>query len=388
MPIVALAVLFVGCTPEPERPEPEPHACEVDPTGLVCTVAGTGLRGAGADDLPALETDLFLPISVSFTPDGRPLIVDFNNHRIRVLEDDGVLVTLAGNGVHAYALDGVDARDSGLENPIAAVMGLDGALFIQELHGARILRVDPVTNVIETYVGSAESPGYPGYEGDGGPATEASMSEAAGLAIADDGTLYFADAGNHCIRKVTPPDGSGGGGIIDTVAGDGVPGLADGVGREARFDVPMDVEWVPGALYVVESANSTLRHIDLATGEVTTLAGNGDSGFTGDGGPAVDAQLAAPRGLGVGPDGAVYVADSDNHVVRRYDPADGTLVTVVGKPGELHDATPEGPYDGDGVAPQDVLLNWPNDVMVSAGGDLYVMDTLTDRLRRVFLSGD
>jgi DNA-binding beta-propeller fold protein YncE len=164
-------------------------------------------------------------------------------------------------------------------------------------------------------------------------------------------------------------------GIIDTVAGSGVPGLTDGMGRDAAFDRPMDLAWQDGVLYVVESANDTVRRIDLATFEVTRFAGTGDNGYAGDGGPAVEAQLSGPRGIGVAPDGTVYVADTDNHVVRRI-AADGTIHTVLGTAG-----VPD--YDGDGVPPEDSLLNWPNDVAFSPEGDLYVVDTFNDRVRWV-----
>ncbi|MEZ4241099.1 MAG: hypothetical protein R3F59_34060 [Myxococcota bacterium] len=372
---LAAAALLVGCT-GPTEPEPKPDLCGESPEGLVCTIAGTGFRGAGGDGLQALQTDLFLPTAIGFTPDGHLIIDDFNNHKIRLWEDDGTLTTLAGDGIHAYAEDGVPATSSGLENPINAQMAPDWTLYIQELHGARILRVDPVTDILTTYAGSAENPGYPDYCGDGGPADEACLSEAGGMALGPDGTLYFADSGNHCIRQVSPD------GIIDTVAGDGTPGFVDGPADVARFDQPMDLAVADGALYVVESANSALRRIDLATREVTTLAGTGTQGTAGDGGPGVDAQLNAPRGVGVGPDGAVYVADSGNHAIRRLDPVDGTLTTVVGQLG-ASGPPGEAPFHDDGRSPEDAVLNWPNDVAVSPAGDLYLVDTMNDRIRRV-----
>jgi hypothetical protein len=370
-------LLVAACAGAPDRAPPRPDVCALQPAGLLCTIAGIGVSGGGPDG-PALQTPLYHPTSASFTPDGRLLIADYNNNRVRVLED-GELTTLVGVGVHGMALDGALARSTMLENPIDAVMAPDGALFVQEQHGARILRVDPETDRVWTYVGSASNPGYEGYEGDGGFAANASMSQGGGLALADDGTLYFADTGNHCIRRVAlEPFATGEGGevlvpVIDTVAGDGIPGHVDGF--DARFERPIALAVRGDSLYVVEDANHAVRRVDLGTGEVTPVAGTGVAGFSGDGGPATEAQLAGPRGIGLGPDGAIFVADSDNDVIRRID-ADGTIETVAGVPGQSGD-------NGDGRAPTESLLSWPSDVALSPDGDLIVVDMFNARIRAV-----
>lgn len=369
--ILGLATLTAGCTgPEPSFPAPGEPPCLADPTGLICTVAGTGVRAVGGDDLPARETPIFLATSASFDPDGLLLVDDFNAMRIRRIRADGTFETLAGSGLHAYATEGIDARASSLENPIDAVMAPDGTLYIMELHGARVLTVDPVEHIITTYVGSAEAPGYEGYGGDGGPATEASMSQSVGLALDEHGTLFLADTRNNCVRAVSAD------GIIETLAGNGAAEMADGHGTAAGFNQPYGLDYADGQLYVADRANHAIRRVDVATLDVVTIAGMGQAGFAGDGGPAIDARLNGPSGVAVGPDGAVFVADTDNHVVRRIDPDDGTISTVLGQGGVAD-------YDGDGVPPEASLLNWPNDVAVSAEGDLYVVDTLNDRVRAV-----
>lgn len=358
-----LLIWAVGCH-EPDSPPPPPDPCAEDPTGLVCTIAGTGLRGANGDDLPALETHLFLPSSVDIDPDGRIVIVDFNNMRIRRLEDDGILATVAGNGQHSYAAEGVPPRETAIENPIGLAIGLDGRIFVTELHGARVLLIED--DLLRTYAGSAVSPGYPAYSGDGGPATSAGLSEAVGLAVAPDGTLYIADTENNCVRRVTPD------GIIDTIAGNEIPSLVDGVGSEAGFSQPYGLALAGDILYVAERGNHTIRSISLPTGEVKTVAGTGVSGASGDGGPAVLATLFGPLGLEVGPDGALYIADTYNHTVRRID-AEGIITTVVGQPGE-------GGFI-DGVSPEETLLNWPSDLAFTDKGDLVIIDQLNDRVR-------
>jgi sugar lactone lactonase YvrE len=203
------------------------------------------------------------------------------------------------------------------------------------------------------------------------------MSQAVGLALGDDGTLYFADTGNHCIRSVQRGviDGEEVD-VVDTVAGGGLPGYVDGPSDAARFDHPLGLAVIGRALFVADANNDAIRRIDLDTGVVTTAAGAGVRGFSGDGGLAVDAALAGPRGLGAGPDGALYVADSNNHVIRRIDGVDGTIGTVLGVPGESG-------YTGEGTRPDETLLNWPNDVAVSPDGDLIVADTINTRVRIV-----
>lgn len=365
--LVALAAC--GCQVEPEPPPPVADPCGDGDPGVICTLVGTGERGANGDDLPALQTHLYLPTSVAFDLDGNLLTDDFNNMKIRRLEADGTLTTIAGTGQHSYALDSSPALESALENPIDIAVDLDGDLFIAELHGARVLKVDP-TGWLTAYVGSPVNPGYPGYSGDGGPAQAASLGEGQGLVVGDDGILYIADTSNHVIRLVTPEDE-----IIDLVAGTVLPAFTDGIGAEAAFDKPEGLAYVDGILYVADSGNNAIRRIDLATREVTTVAGTGAAGFSGDGGPAVDAELSAPAAVAVGPDGELYVADYQNHVIRRIG-ADGVIDTVVGTPETFG-------FTGDGVPPLEAQLSRPFDVALSPDGDLVIVDQFNDRVRAV-----
>lgn len=344
-----MVVALLACVPPPgDTPVVLPPCAEPGP-GEICTVAGTGDQGSQSVDLPAIDTWLNLPSQVSFDPDGRPILTDFNNMRVRLLEEDGWFQTLTGTGVHAYAgPDGILAVQSPMENPIDAVMGPDRTLYITELHGSRILKIDP-SGILTTFAGDGYAPGYPGYSGDGGPATEADLNEPVGLALDDVGNVWFADTGNHCIRYVDRD------GIIHTLAGSGVAQLVDGVGIAASFNKPHGIAWKDGFLYVADEWNQAVRKVDTTTAEVTTLA----------------AGLGYPLGVDVGPDGSVFVTDSNNYVIQRIFP-DGTMEIVLGQYGVYDFA--DGPIE-------DALLDWPNDVAVSPAGDVYIVDTFNQRLR-------
>jgi len=364
--------LVVGCSggrgsTEPSATDPAAPPLDCSSPGQLCTLAGTGDRAWSEDGGLATETALFLPTDVAFDLDGQPLIVDYNNMRILRLETDGTVNTIVGMGVHAYASDGIDALDTPLENPISMEVGSEGELYVTEQHGARILVVDD--GWVEVYAGSPDDPGVEDWTGDGGPAREGRLSQSVGLARADDGTLFIGDTRNHCIRMVSPD------GVLDALAGSGLRELADGAGASASFDMPQHLAWHDGMVYVADTNNHAVRRIDVATRLVTTIAGTGTPGFSGDGGPGAEAQLHTPQGVGVDSQGRVYIADSDNHVIRRID-TDGTIHTVVGTPGV------DG-YEGDGGAALDGTLHWPTNVIVGPDDTVYVADTLNSVIRTV-----
>jgi sugar lactone lactonase YvrE len=336
--------------------------CDDPPPGVICTVAGTGQAGSNGDDGPALDQWLFAPRFGAVDPEGRFAFADYNNERIRRIEDDQ-LVTIAGNGGHAYATDGVPALATPLENPASVAFAPDGTFWVYEQHGARVLRVDG-DDVLTVFAGSVDAPGYSLYFGDGGPARGGGLSQGNDLAVGPDGTLYVADTCNNAVRSVTPD------GILHTVIAAGPPVTATTYAYCTPADGEISWPWglaVDGdALYVSELGSNAITRVDLTTGEPATVVPPGPGGSP-DG-------LYGPAGMSVGPDGALYVADSANHAIRRVE-ADGSLTTVVGEAG----------VDGfeDGVAPEDTHLWSPTDVEVTADGDLYVVDTLNQRIRRV-----
>ncbi len=329
----------------------------------MCVLAGMGLNGFNGDDQLAANSMLYYPSSVQFDPEDRLVIVDFNNMRLRRLEEDGTLLTIAGSGEHNWSIDGTPFLESPLENPIDAAFLEDGTFYILPLHEQRVIYIGE-DQTVQQYAGSGEE----GYGGDGGPALEATMSQSCGMELAGDGTLYIADTENHAIRAVTPD------GVIDTVAGCGEAGFADGPVGEGCLNTPQRMSIAGGALYITDMYNHALRRLDLTTLELETVVGDGTAGFAGDGGPAADAWLNSPTGVDALDDGTLYIADSQNNVIRRVSP-DGTIDTVAG--------TLTGGFVLAGGPATETPLSFPGDVAVSPEGDLIIADMFNGAIQRV-----
>jgi streptogramin lyase len=330
----------------------------------ISTVAGDGTYGGGGDGGPATQAELSTPIGIAVGPDGSLYIADTNNERVRRVGPDGVISTVAGNGTRGYGGDGGPATQAQLDTPEHVVVGPDGSLYIGDLGNNRIRRVGP-DGVITTVVGTGRS----GYGGDGGPATQAQLGGApVYLAVGPDGSLYLDDSGNYAIRRVAAD------GIITTVVGNGKFGGGGdgGPAQQAQLAYPTGIAFGPdGSLYIIDG--SRVRRVG-PDGIITTVAGSNNSGYGGDGGPALKATLNQPDGLVVGADGSLYIADTNNERVRRVGP-DGVITTVAG--------TGTRGFGGDGGPATQAQLDTPSAVAVAADGGLYIADTNNNRVRRV-----
>jgi RHS repeat-associated protein len=307
----------------------------ITPDGLITTIAGTGTSGYSGDGGPATAAQLNAPIGVAVGPDGSVYIADFNNHRVRKVDPTGLITTVAGTGVSGYGGDGGPATAAQLFNPIRLAVAPDGSLYIADYPNNRIRRVGP-DGIISTVAGT----GTFGFSGDGGPATAATLSSPTGVAVGPDGSVYFADSQAHRIRRV------GRDGIITTVVG--TPAVVagyngDGIPATAAFlSFPQDV-WVSrdGTIYIADLFNYRIRRV-TPDGIITTIAGDGNAGFAGDGGPAAAGRFNEPRALAVGPAGDLYVVDyAINNRVRRVAPAfpglsEGDLVIAAKDSSELY----------------------------------------------------
>ena len=304
-------------------------ACRPDPpclttAGRVCAIAGTGELAFNRDGLPPEETHLFLVSSVRRGPDDRIYLMDFNNQRLRVIDDDGLVKTVVGNGFHAIASSDVPAIDSPLENPIDFRFLSGDRLVFVSYHDPRVLVVDE-GGFLRTVAGAADGiVGTVGDEGDGGPAIDALFMQPDGIEVGPDDSIWVSDSLAHRVRLIKD-------GVIDTVAGTGAAETSGdgGPGTEAAIHWPSALQLDPeGNLYIAETRGHRVRRL-APDGTITTVAGTGVPGRDGDGGPATEAQLDQPYGLAWDDDGTLYIADRGNFCIRALAP-DGTIATIAG----------------------------------------------------------
>ena len=377
----------------------------VDNRGTITTVAGTGEKGYGGDGSRAVEAQLDGPLGIAIDVAGNLYISDNYNHRIRRVDTAGTITTVAGDGRGDFGGDGGPAVKAHVSYPNDVALDGAGNLYIADRWNHRIRRVD-ATGTITSIAGIGSS----SYGGDGGPAVEAHLHEPEDVALDEAGNLYIADSGNHRIRRVDSE------GIITTVAGTGTSGYSgdggpaveaqlytprgvavDGAGNlyiadylngrirrvdsegiittvTDRADYPSDlVVDESGTLYIADSENDRILRVDKS-GNHTVVAGTGKEGFGGDGGPAVEAQLWMPGGVGLGGAGDLYIADSANNRIRLVDNS-GIITTVAG--------VGDGIYGGGtGPAAQGALFG-PIGVASDPSGHLYIADHSNAVIRRV-----
>ena len=345
-------------------PPPQPS----DAPGIITTVAGNGVTGFSGDGGSGTSARLTWPSGVSVDGGGNLFIADSVNHRIRRLAaGSGVITTVAGNGVGGFSGDGGPATSASLYYPHGVVADGGGNLYIADAnHRIRLVTVG--TGVITTVAGK----GVAGFSGDGGPATSASLMPR-GLDVDAGGNLLIADTLNHRVRRLTA-----GTGVITTVAGIGVAGFSGdgGPSTSASLAEPSGVAVDEGGnLLIADRSNNRIRRVDAGTGVMSTVAGNGAGGFSGDGGPATAASFLWPTSVAVDGDGNVFIADFWNHRIRRLSARTGVITTVAG--------TGENGFSGDGGPGTSATLANPNGVAVDSGGNLLVADYENHRVRRV-----
>jgi glucose/arabinose dehydrogenase len=285
--------------------------------GAITRVAGTvGVPGAEGDEGPATEATLNVPLGVAVTADGGFLIVEVKNNTVRKVSAAGVITRVAGtSGVLGAEGDGGPATEATLHHPTGLATTADGGFVIAD-SGNHTVRKVSAAGVITRVAGRT---GVTGADGDYGPATEATLHTPSGLAGTADGGFLIADWGNHTIRKVSPD------GLITRVAGTNVPGSTgdDGPATDAMLNRPHGVAATPdGGYLVADSGNHTIRKVSAA-GVITRVAGTGVAGGDGDDGPANEATLHSPSGIAVTADGAVVIAAPGNHTVRMVVPIEG-----------------------------------------------------------------
>jgi trimeric autotransporter adhesin len=375
---------------------------KVNTKGIITTVAGNGTFAFAGDGSAATAANLSQPSGVALDSQGNIYIADTLNARIRKVSSSGTITTVAGNGLLSYSGDGGAATGAQLNGPLGIAADNSGNLFIADSQNGvvRIIKNGAIASVggstlliprsvatdaagnayvadvqdnrvrkigtdgtVTTYAGN----GTNGFAGDGGPAANAQLSSPAAVAVDGAGNLYIADLGNLRIRKVSTN------GNISTVAGNGSQGYSGdgGPAINANLNAPLGVAVDPyGNLYVVDSASHVIREVTL-DGNINTIAGTGEPGFTGDGGPAASAQLASPTGIAADPFGNIFFVDGTTRI--REINTGGIIATVAGNGSSG--------YSGDGGMANLAQFNSPSAVWAGAAGNLYVADTGNNAVR-------
>lgn len=332
----------------------------------VSTFAGTGSRGFRGDGGPANQAQLNNPFAVARGPDGYIYICDVDNHRIRRVAKDGTISTFAGNGKKAYAGDGGPAVHAALNQPYELAWDSAGHLYFVEIGNHVVRKVDAQKGTISTVAGNGKA----GFSGDGGPANKAQMNAPHSLAFDPQGDILVCDILNHRIRKIDMKAGT-----ISTWAGNGEKKTSpDGTAiYESSLNGPRALAFASDgtAWLALREGNAVLR-LDPRVGTLKRMAGTGKSGFTGNGGPALNATLAGPKGVSLDAKGNIYLADTESHSIRMIDISTKTLELVVGD-GKKAD----GP-DGD---PLQCRLARPHGVFVDKDGSVFIGDSENHRVR-------
>ena len=276
--------------------------------GVISTVAGTGTAGYSGDDVMAIDTQLYHPVRVAVDNSGNLYIAEYYNHRIRKVSKNGMISTVAGNGTQGYSGDGGLAAKAQLNYPAGITTDSSGNLYIADAMNYRIRKVT-TDGMINTVVGT----GTAGYSGDGDAATSAQLNYPYGITIEpNNGNLYIADAMNFRIRKVTTD------GVISTVANTGTQAYSNnGMPTVTQFNYPTDVAVDnSGNLYIAYYANHYIRKM-TPDGVISTIAGTGTAGYSGDGEDATSAKLNEPISVAIDSSGNLYIADTINHRIRQ-----------------------------------------------------------------------
>ncbi|MGE0126778.1 MAG: hypothetical protein AB7U82_01645 [Blastocatellales bacterium] len=340
------------------------------PQAVLTTVVGTGQRGTTGDGGPAASALISRPIRLDFDSAGNLYLTDSDNHTIRKVTPQGVISTIAGvPGQFGFSGDNGPATSALLNFPIGVAIDGAGNVYICDNDNNRIRKVTAADGNITTIAGN----GAGGFGGDGGPATAAQFIEPQNVAVDKDGNIYISDFGNHRIRKVTASNGN-----ISTVAGNGAQGFSGdgGPATDAQLNSPNNVSVdKDGNLIICDPGNFRIRKVTAADGKISTVAGKGAQGSRGDGGPATDAEVNVPVGAIVDQAGNLYFSDRNNQRVRKVAAATGVITTVAG--------SGAAGFNGDGLAALASSLGFPTGLAIDSAGNLYIGDRDNGRVRKL-----
>ena len=338
------------------------------------------IGGGGPNNLPALNSSMDSPATIALDGAGNVYVATFNSGRLFKVSTAGTVTLVAGTGAHGGVLgDGGPAVGATLEEPSGVAVDTAGNMFIADRTNCRIRKISAVTGVISTVAGSGA---FCAYAGDGGPANSAWLDNPSGVAVDSAGNIFMADTNSCLIRKVSASTG-----VISTVAGtfpdltgllhcgysgDGGPatsaklGFANGLALDSSENI-----------LVADTTNCAVRKISASTGVITTAAGTGTCGYSGDGGPATSAQMGEPYGVSVDRSGNIYITDITNCLIRKVSSSNAQISTVAG------DFSLGCGYSGDDSSAASAQLNQPYGIAVDSSGDIFLADYKNSVIRKV-----
>jgi uncharacterized protein (TIGR03437 family) len=341
---------------------------EINPAGTIQTIAGNGLFHFSGDGGPATGATLDYPVGVIGDSGGNLYVAEGIASRVRRIAPDGTISVFAGKGGLGYSGDNGPAVSAALNAPMYMTFAPDGSLLVGDFSNCVIRSID-TNGIIRTVAGN----GACTYFGDGNPAPQASFNGPSGMAYDSSGELVIADTYNNRLRVILAD------GTVHTVAGTGKAGFSGDLGSslKAQVNQPVGVRIYNGAIYFSDYGNHRVRKIVIDnTLTITTVAGNGKKGYSGDGGPATQASLNYPQGITFDAAGNLYIADAGNRVVRKVDPS-GNITTFAGSKSKV---------SGDGGPATQAGFGSPQDLWVDKAGDVLVTDAIFGRLRSVLVN--
>jgi sugar lactone lactonase YvrE len=354
--VVMLSILFIGFAA---------NLCGGD----ISTLAGTGQGGNNGNQGNATRVHVAQPFGVEIGPAGALYVTEVGNHRImRVDRKTNQLTTIAGTGKAGYSGNREEAMNAVLREPYELRFAKNGDIYFVEMKNHIVRKIEALTNTVRLVAGI----GTAGFGGDGGAATAAALNNPHSIALDDQGFLYIADIGNHRIRRVNLETG-----IIDTIAGTGEKKLPtnESLARGNAMLGPRALYHNKGMLWIALREGHSVWSLNLKSGRLQHIAGTGEKGFTGDTGAPLQATFNGPKGIAVGPQGRLFVVDTENQAIRMIDLKQNVISTVCG-------FGPQGRGSGgDGSDATKAQMGRPHGICVDANGVVYVGDTMNHRVR-------